>query len=520
LEHNPWFPGLRLPKVQGVYIPLMTNLEEFKGLLNEISDLTAIGALVSWDKETQMPKGGAATRATQQSTLSRLIHQKNTSSRLKELLAELEPEHAEADTVEGAMVRLMRLEFERRSKLPGDFVAELSRARSIAGTVWEESRPKNDFKSFQPHLEKMFEYAQRSADYFGFDTHPYDALLWDYDPGLKTQDIKRIFLELREFTVPFLKRIVDAGETVDYSILERSYPIDAQRAFGLEVAQAFGYDLHRGRLDVTAHPFATNFGKDDVRITTRFDEHYFPMAFYGTLHEAGHAMYEQNTGDELRRTPLARGAWSTAHESQSRLWENLVGRSRAFWRHWMPKAQQHFTALKGVDAETMYKLVNRVRPSLIRVEADELTYNLHIMLRFELELEVFDGRTKVSELPEAWRAKMQEYLGVTPPDDRDGVMQDIHWSSGYFAYFPTYSLGNILSVQLFEKAQSQMGDLNAMFGRGEFKPLLHWLTHAMLRHGKTFLPPQLIRNATGAALTATPYLKYLETKFSDLYNLK
>ena len=489
-------------------------------MLNEISDLSGISALVSWDKETQMPKGGAMGRATQQSTLSRLIHGKNTAPRLKELLAELEPQHGDADTVEGAMVRLMRLEFERRSKLPSDFVAEMSKARSIAGTVWEESRPKNDFKSFEPHLNTMFEYAQRSADFFGYDTHPYDALLWDYDPGLKTADIKSIFSDIRAFTVPFLKRIVDAGEQVDYSVLTREFPIEAQRDFSLEVAQAFGYDLHRGRLDITAHPFATNFGKDDVRITTRYDTHYFPMAFYGVLHEAGHGMYEQNTGDELRRTPLARGAWSTAHESQSRLWENLVGRSRSFWQHWMPRAQAHFPALRTVEAETMYKLVNRVRPSLIRVEADELTYNLHVMLRFELELEVFDGKTRVSELPEAWHAKMQEYLEVTPTDDRDGVMQDVHWSSGYFAYFPTYSLGNILSVQLFEKAQSQMGDLNAMFARGEFQPLLEWLTQAVLRHGKTYLPSELIQHATGEALTATYYLKYLETKFSDLYGLK
>jgi carboxypeptidase Taq len=498
----------------------MTPLEEFKSLLGEISDLSGISALVSWDKETQMPKGGAMTRATQQSTLSRLIHSKTTSPRLKELIAELEPQHASADTVDGAMVRLMRLEFERRSKLPSDFVADMSKARSIAGTVWEESRPKNDFKTFEPHLKTMFEYAQRSADLYGYDTHPYDALLWDYDPGLKTTDIKGIFADLRAFTVPFLKRIVDAGEHVDYGVLTREFPVEAQRDFSLEVAQAFGYDLIRGRLDVTAHPFATNFGKDDVRITTRYDEHYFPMAFYGVLHETGHGMYEQNTGDELRRTPLARGAWSTAHESQSRLWENLVGRSRSFWQHWMPRAQAHFPALRDVDAETMYKLVNRVRPSLIRVEADELTYNLHIMLRFELELEVFDGKTKVSELPEAWRAKMQEYLGVTPSDDRDGVMQDVHWSSGYFAYFPTYSLGNILSVQLFERAHSQMGDLNAMFARGEFKPLLQWLTHAVLRHGKTYLPPELIQHATGEGLTAKYYLKYLETKFSDLYGLK
>jgi carboxypeptidase Taq len=496
----------------------MTHIEELKVLLSEISDLSGISAVVNWDKETQMPKGGAETRATQSSTLAKIIHQKNTAPRLKELLEELGGKQDE-DSLEGAMVRLMTLEFARKSKLPSEFVAERSKAISLSGSVWEASRPKNDWKTFEPHLQKMFDYAQRTADYIGYDTHPYDALLWDFDPGLKTEDIKRIFKDIREFTVPFLKRIVEKGESVDYSILTRSYPVDAQRAFALEVAQAFGYDLHRGRLDVTAHPFATNFSRDDVRITTRFDEHYFPMAFYGVLHEAGHAMYEQNTGEALRRTPLARGAWSTAHESQSRLWENLVGRSKGFWQYWFPIAQKHFKALEGVDAETMYKLVNRVQPSLIRVEADELTYNLHIMLRFELELEVFEGKTKVSELPEAWNAKMQEYLGVTPPNNANGVMQDIHWSNGLFAYFPTYSLGNILSVQLFEKAGSQMGDLNAMFARGEYKPLLQWLENAMLRHGKTYLPPELIERATGEPLSAKYYLNYLETKFSNLYRL-
>jgi carboxypeptidase Taq len=495
-------------------------LAELKQHLGEISDLTAVAQLLGWDKETQMPKGAAASRATQTATMARLLHQKSTAPRLLELLATLEPSLSAEDSLDGALIRLLRLEVERKAKLPTEFVAEFAAARSLSGSVWEASRYKNDWKAFLPHLEKMFEFARRSADLYGFETHPYDALLPDFDPGLKTADIKAIFADVRAFTMPLLQKIQAKGESVDYSILERHYPIQAQRAFGLEVAQAFGYNLHHGRLDVTAHPFATNFGKDDVRITTRFDPHFFSTAFFGTLHESGHAMYEQNTADELRRTPLARGAWSTVHESQSRLWENLVGRSSGFWQFWFERAQKHFPdALHDVDAETMYRLVNRVRPSLIRVEADELTYNLHIMLRFELELAVFEEQLKVADLPEAWNAKMQEYLGVVPSDFASGVMQDIHWSAGMFAYFPTYSLGNILSVQLFEKASSQMGDLNAMFARGEFLPLLHWLTHAVLRHGKTYLPPELIVRATGKPLGAAPYLAYLEKKFSGLYAL-
>ncbi len=498
----------------------MNQLEELKILLAEISDLTAVAQLVSWDKETQMPKGAAASRANQMATMARLLHQKNTAPRIQELLALLEPTLQNADSLDGALLRLLRLEVDRKSKLPTDFVTEFAAAKSLSGSVWEAARHQNDWTAFKPHLEKMFDYARRSADFYGFETHPYDALLWDFDPGLKTEDIKTVFADVRAFTVPLLEKIVAAGETTDYSVLTRHFPPEAQRAFALEVAQAFGYDLTRGRLDITAHPFATSFGKDDVRITTRFDPNYFPMALYGTLHESGHAMYEQNTSDDLRRTPLARGAWSTAHESQSRMWENLVGRSDGFWQHWFAIAQKHFPdALHDVDASTMYKLVNRVKPSFIRVEADELTYNLHIMLRFELELAVFEDKLKVADLPEAWNAKMQEYLGITPPDYASGIMQDIHWSNALFAYFPTYSLGNILSVQLFEKAGSQMGDLNAMFARGEYKPLLQWLTHAVLRHGKTYLPPELIVRSTGQALTAKPYLGYLERKFSGLYGL-
>ncbi|MFN3265601.1 MAG: carboxypeptidase M32 [Deinococcales bacterium] len=498
----------------------MQTLQELKNLLGEISDLTAIGQLVSWDRETQMPKGAAASRATQLATMARLLHEKNTAPRLRELLLALEPSLSNEDSLDGALIRLLRLDMDRKSKLPSDFVAEFAAAKSLSGSVWEAARHQNDWAAFLPHLQKMFDYARRAADLYGFDSHPYDALLPDYDPGLKTADIKTIFADVRTFTVPLLEKIKAAGENVDYSILTRHYPIAAQRAFGLEVAQAFGYDLHHGRLDVAAHPFATSFSKDDVRITTRFDEHYFPMAFYGMLHEAGHAMYEQNTADELRRTPLARGAWSTVHESQSRLWENLVGRSNGFWQFWFERAQKHFpAALHDVDAATMYRLVNRVRPSLIRVEADELTYNLHIMLRFELELAVFEEKLKVAQLPEAWNAKMQEYLGITPPDYASGVMQDIHWSAAMFAYFPTYSLGNILSVQLFEKASAQMGDLDAMFARGEYQPLLHWLRHAVLRYGKTYLPPELIVQATGKPLNAAPYLGYLERKFSGLYGL-
>jgi carboxypeptidase Taq len=496
------------------------NLERFKTLLGEINDLSGIASLMGWDKETQMPRGGIETRAIQGATLARIIHQKNTAAELKSLLEGLEPEFSEQDSFEGALVRQVRRDFERKSKLPSDFVAEFSQARARSSNAWQEARAKKDFKTFLPHLEKMFEMASRAANYYDAASHPYDALIWDYDPGLKTEDLRGIFAELRSEAVPLVKAIAAKGESLDYGILTREYDIEKQKAFSLEVAQAFGYDLDRGRLDPTAHPFATNFSRDDVRMTTRYDPHYLPMALFGTFHETGHAMYEQNTGAQLSRTPLARGCWSTVHESQSRLWENLVGRSRAFWQHWFPKLQALFPeSLHDVDAETIYKLVNRVQPSPIRVEADEITYNLHIMLRFELEIAVFEGKLKVVELPEAWNAKMQDYLGITPSDDAQGVMQDIHWSEALFAYFPTYSLGNILSVQLLESAKEKLGDLNPMFASGQYAPLLGWLRENVLQHGKTYLPPELITRATGQPLTAKPYLAYLKNKFTDLYEL-
>lgn len=498
----------------------MNTLEEFKALIAELQDLSSTASVLGWDQQTQMPPGGSVTRANQLSTLSRIIHQKNTSERMGELLDDLEPKLDTDESVDGVLVRYVRRDVERRRKLPTEFVAEYTKARAISGKVWEEARAKNDFATFRPHVEKMFEYALRIAEYQGYDEHPYDALLYDFDPGLKTSEVKAVFAQLRQDTVPLVQAIAHKPDAVDYGILERDYDEAKQREFCVEVAKAFGYDFSRGRLDIAPHPFATNFSRDDVRMTTRYDRHYLPMALFGTLHETGHALYEQGTGAELSRTPLARGAWSTVHESQSRMWENLVGRSRAFWTHWFPKLQMIFPQqLEGVDAETFYELVNRVRPSLIRVEADEITYNLHIMLRFEIELGMIEGTIKASELPEVWNAKMHEYLGVMPPNDAQGVMQDVHWSEGLIGYFPTYSLGNILSVQLLETARESLGDLEGQWARGNYAPLLGWLRENVHRYGKRELPPRLIERVTGSGLTAKPYVAYLTRKFGELYSL-
>ena len=371
-----------------------------------------------------------------------------------------------------------------------------------------------------PHLEKMFHLARRAADYLGFEDHPYDALLDTYEPGAKTAHIKTIFADLRQQTLPLLKAIQAKGDATDYSVLERSFPVDKQREFGLKIARALGLPEKYSRLDVSAHPFCTHFGPQDIRITTRFDEHYFPMSLFGTWHETGHGLYEHGVALELDRTPLAGGASLGIHESQSRLYENLVCRSKPFWERYYPQLEALVPEVtQGVSLEEFYKAINRVEADLIRVEADEVTYNFHIMLRFELETALLEGNLKVSDLPEAWNAKMQDYLGVTPPNDAQGVMQDVHWSAGLIGYFPTYSLGNLLSVQLFKAAEAKLGDLHAMFRAGNFAPLLEWLRENVHQHGRKLLPHEIATLATGKPLEATDYVNYLKEKYSAIYGL-
>jgi carboxypeptidase Taq len=496
------------------------SLQDLKTHLGEIHDLNMASSILEWDQETQMPSGGATGRAAQLATLAKFAHELFVSSSTEKWLSGLEKEPFEYDSDEAALLRLTRREFDRSSKLPSEFVAEQSKNKAISLSVWREARTKNDFAQFAPHLEQMYDMARRKADYLGFEEHPYDALLGDYEPGLTASVVETTFADLRDQTVPLVKAIAAKGPVTDYSILTRDCDEQVQETFGLEVAQAFGYELSRGRLDRAAHPFETAFSRDDVRITTRYDRKYMPMALFGTLHETGHALYEQGTAPELARTRLAQGTSLGVHESQSRMWENLVGRSRAFWTHWYPRFLQHFPQFNDVPLEEFYKAINRVQPSLIRVEADEITYNLHVMLRFELEKAMLEGSLKVADLPEAWNAKMQSYLGITPPDDARGVMQDIHWSMGLIGYFPTYTLGNILSVQLLEAAKKQIGDTDAMFAKGEYAPLLGWMREHIHRHGKKFKPDELIQRATGSSITAKPYVAYLKRKFGEIYGLE
>jgi len=487
-----------------------------------ISDLRAAAAVLHWDQETQMPPGGAAGRAMALATLTRLAHESFTSSGTGDLLAAAEraagPLDPESD--DAALVRVTRRDYDRLTKLPPDFVAERAREASLSTEVWKEARKQNDFAAFRPSLQKMVDFARRTADYLGYAEHPYDALLDLYEPDMKAREVDTVFARLREVTVPFVRALGARGRPIDDAVLHEEYPEAQQEAFGLTVAQAFGYDLGRGRLNVSAHPFATGFSTGDVRITTRYNRRDLSEAVFGIFHEAGHAMYEQGVAPELNRTPLARGASLGLHESQSRMWENLVGRSRRFWEHYLPVLRQYFPdQLRGVEAEEFYRAVNRVTPSLIRTSADEVTYNLHIMLRFDLEKALLEGQVKVDDLPAAWVAKMDEYLGVTPATDADGVMQDIHWSGGALGYFPTYALGNIISVQLFEAARRAAPGIDDDIANGQFATLLGWLRQRVHRHGRKFLPREILQRATGETLTAEPYLRYLQRKFGDIYGV-
>ena len=488
--------------------------------LATFADLEAAAAVLRWDQHTQMPPGGGVRRALQLATLTRLAHELLTSDETRRLLDAAERAVGGADPAsdDSALVRVTRREFDRASKLPAAFVAEQRRVASLATQVWEQARRSNDFALFRPHLEEVFRLARREADYIGYRGHPYDALVDRYDPGVTAEELERVFGRLLEVIVPLVRAIASRSGAVDSRILDGEFDEAAQRMFALETVRAFGFDLQRGRLDLSAHPFSTKFHRDDVRITTRFGRRL--SAVFGMFHEAGHAMYSQGTAPALERSPLAEGAGNGIHESQSRLWENLVGRSRPFWEHAFPRLRSAFPEqLRDTDPERIYRAVNCVEPGFIRVSADEVTYNLHVVLRFELEKSVLTGDLAVRDLPEAWTGKMRAYLGLTPPTDTDGVLQDIHWSGGWIGSFPSYTLGNIASVQLFEAARRAHPGLADDIRAGRFGTLYGWMRDHVYVHGRKFFASELLQRATGSPLTPEPYLAYLENKFGDLYGL-
>ncbi len=497
------------------------KLAQLKTLLAEIDDLRRIAAVLDWDQQTYMPSGGALDRSNQLATLARLSHQRWTAPRLGRLLDQLEPFAASLDPAsdDACLLRVTREEFEKLNRVPAAWVETFAQATSLSQEAWVAARSANDFPSFRPHLEKIVDMRRAYAGFFAPYEHVYDPLLNDYERGMQTAEVREIFSILRPEQVALVKAIA-ARPPVDASFLQVDYPEPAQWDFGIQLLKQVGYNFDHGRLDRTAHPFSTSLGLGDVRITTRFHTDHMATALFGTLHECGHALYDMGCDPSLGRTPLADGASMAVHESQSRMWENLVGRSLPFWKFFYPRLQAAFPAqLAGVSLERFYPAVNRVEPSLIRVEADEATYNLHIMLRLELEIALMEGSLEVKDLPAAWNQRMQDYLGLTPPDDAHGVMQDIHWSLGYFGYFPTYALGNLVSAQLWERIQQDLPDLSAQFERGEFGALLAWLRQNIHRHGAKYRPQDLVQRVTGSRITPYPYLRYLKAKYSAIYGL-
>ena len=495
------------------------KLRQLKTLLNEGLDLEHVVNLLEWDAETYMPPGSAEDRGHHRATVESLMHRKYTSEEVGRLLEELKPwaEQLDPDSDEARLVRITEREYLRRVKVPPEMVAELAQVRTIAVQVWREARADNDFARFQPHLEKIVDWRRRYADLFAPYEHIYDPLLAEFEPGMKTAEVQAIFNTLRPQQVALVREITTRPQ-VEADFLYQPYDEQKQWDFGVGVITRFGYDWSRGRQDRAPHPFTNHLGIDDVRITTRFMPDYFSSAFFSTTHEFGHALYEMGVDRALARTHLATGTTMAMHESQSRLWENLIGRSLPFWEGFYPRLQEVFpTQLGKVSLEKFYKGINKVEPSLIRVEADEATYNLHIMLRLELEIALMEGSLEVKDLPEAWNARMQEYLGLTPPNDALGVMQDIHWSSGYFGYFATYAVGNVIASQLWERIVADIPDLTEQIGRGEFAPLRGWLGEKVHRHGRKFEAQELVKRITGSNIDPAPYLNYLQTKYAEIY---
>lgn len=481
----------------------------------ETALLDSIQELLGWDERTQLPPAGGEFRAEQMTYLSGLAHRRRSDLLLGQWLAELSngPLAADPHSDTGATIRELQRDYDRRTKVPPALVEELTRASVLGQQAWTEARKGDDFASFQPHLEKIFHLKRQQAEALGYEREPYDALLDDFEPGATTAEVARVLDDLRTELTPLVAAIADSGEQSPVHILRQTYPKEAQRAFGQQAAAAIGFDFRRGRLDETHHPFCAGLGPDDCRITTRFDERFFPSAFFGILHEAGHGIYDQGLRREQYGLPPGSFVSLGIHESQSRMWENLVGRSRAFWEHFFPLAQKAFpSALDGVDLDDFWLAVNEIRPSLIRVEADEATYNLHIIIRFELERAMLNGELTAGELPAAWKQRYREYLGIEPPNDADGVLQDIHWSAALVGYFPTYALGNLYAAQFFQQADSDLGGVHSQFAAGDFVPLREWLRDKIHRQGQRYRAPELVQQVTGQALSHGPMMAYLRTK--------
>ncbi|HUG69193.1 MAG TPA: carboxypeptidase M32 [Pirellulaceae bacterium] len=488
----------------------------------ETALLQSVAELLGWDERTKMPPAAGAYRAEQMTYLSSLAHRRQTDPQLGDWLDELAASDFAADphSDAGATIRQLRREYDKLRKLPQTLVEELTRASVLGQQAWVAARKHDDFATFAPILERIVNLKRQQADAIGYADCPYDALLDDFEPGETTKHVASVLESLRGELVPLVAAIAESSRQPDLAILQRSYPIDAQESFGRQAAAAIGFEFQRGRLDVTHHPFCAGMGPNDCRLTTRYDERFFPSGFFSILHEAGHGIYDQGLrGDQFGLPP---GAFVSLgiHESQSRMWENMVGRSVPFWRHFYPLAQRAFPeALGGTRLEDFCFAVNDVRPSLIRVEADEATYNLHIIIRFELEQALMNDGLAIEDLPAAWKQKYRDYLDIEPPSDADGVLQDVHWSAALIGYFPTYALGNLYAAQFYARAAQEVGPLEEQFERGEFGSLLGWLREKIHHQGQRYTASELVEKVTGQPLSHDSLIAYLREKYTSYYGL-
>lgn len=494
------------------------SYEKFLVHIQQLADVEHAQALLSWDQETYMPPRGTPMRARAQGTLAGLAHEMLVDAQLVGLVRDLQGKTLEGD--EAVNVRETARQQERALKIPGELVVDMTQTASLAHEAWVKAREKADFSIFQPWLEKILDQKRQVADSVGYEGSMYNALLDEYEPYAKTEEIAALFADLRTQLIPLVEGIAASGRRPADGILDRVFDVELQERFGRGVIADMGFDMDAGRLDVAVHPFCSGTSRDDVRLTTRYAEDWMPGSLFGSIHEAGHGLYEQGLPSEAVGVPAGQSISLGIHESQSRMWENMVCRSQPFWQHYFPLLQAAFPGvIDDVDLDRFYAAINQVEPSFIRVEADEVTYNLHIALRFEIEVALVEGDLRVDELPEAWNAKMRDYLGITPPNDAQGVLQDVHWSFGGIGYFSTYSLGNLYAAQFFHQAQRDMPDLMEQVAAGQLLGLKEWLNKNIHTRGARLTADQLVREVTGEPLTAQYFVDYLRTKFTPLFGL-
>ena len=487
----------------------MSPYEQLASRSREIALLKNTASLLGWDQETYMPAKAAAYRAEQLAQLSGLIHRKSTAPEFGDLIARCEDTMPSSGSPEAANIREWRWHFDRDTKLPAEFVEDFQKARSLGMQAWQAARKENDFDAFKPHLEKIIQFNREKADFWGYETCRYDALLDHFERGATSAQLGATFAELRSSLVDIARAAHEKSSAIPADRLAGDYPIEAQQRFNREVASAFGFDFEAGRIDTTTHPFCTGLGPADTRLTTRYDERDFTSSLYGVLHECGHGLYDQNLPGEFQGTPLGDAVSLGIHESQSRLWENHVGRKPEFWLHWYERAAEIFPPLRSHSPEQVAESITRTEPGFIRVDADEVTYDLHVLLRFEIEQQLIAGELEAADVPATWNGLCEELLGLEVTSDREGCLQDIHWSMGAMGYFPTYSLGNLNAAQLFNKAIADHPAIPGELASGQYATLLDWMKQNVHQHGSRYLPAELIEMATGEKLSARSHLDHL-----------